>query len=215
MTTDEAIESALSRLKVVDAATAEKLGRQPRPTTDPETLFKLADIPIRHQRCRSLERGGAWGATFDRVRVKIADGVLIALVGNRGSGKTQMGVELIREALATGLSCRFASATKFFMEIKATYRRDATDTEEKVLRRFTSPRLLVLDEIGRRGETDWENRLLFELLNDRYNDCRSTILISNHDVEGFAASMGPSLVSRINETGGVIDCSWKSFRETV
>ncbi len=99
------------------------------------------------------------------------------------------------------------------MEIKSTYAKDSKESEEDVLLKFRKPDLLVLDEIGKRGETEWENRLLFELLNDRYNDVADTLLISNHKPEEFESSVGPALASRVNETGGIIDCNWESYRK--
>lgn len=39
-----------------------------------------------------------------------------------------------------------------------------------------------------------------------------TLIISNQDVSALTASLGPSTVSRMRETGGVIECDWESYR---
>jgi DNA replication protein DnaC len=68
------------------------------------------------------------------------------------------------------------------------------------------------DEIGKRGESVWEGNLLFELLNNRYADRTDTIVIANLNPQDLAESLGPSITSRLNETGGVIHCDWPSRR---
>jgi len=40
-----------------------------------------------------------------------------------------------------------------------------------------------------------------------------TILTCNLGTEELAASLGPSIVSRMEEGGGVIECNWPSFRK--
>ena len=179
-----------------------------------DALLADSDMPKRHRLLEAPKTAGRWGETKNKIVELLGTGLLCALVGSRGSGKTQLGVEVAKEAMRRGKSARFCSTTKFLMEIKSTYRKDAERTEHQVLRQFSTPGILILDEIGRRGETDWEDRLLFELLNDRYNEIRDTILIGNYEnAAKFSEAVGPSLVSRINETGGVFECNWASFRE--
>lgn len=211
------IDGALARLKVVPGAEAERLRKTE--FEDPKSpklrsLYRDAGLPLRHSSTESDFSGSEWVKTADGLKKRLGSGFLCALIGTRGSGKTQLGVELAKTVILAGKSARFTSATRFLMDIKATYRKDATETESGVLASYTRPALLVIDELGRRGETDWEDRLLFELLNDRYNAVKDTVLISNHEtVEKFGEAVGPSLVSRINETGGVRVCNWPSFRE--
>jgi len=70
----------------------------------------------------------------------------------------------------------------------------------------------VIDEIGKRGDTDWENNLLFHLLDKRYQDMTDTIVLANLTAEEMAKSLGPSLSDRMSETGGLIECTWPSRR---
>lgn len=175
-------------------------------------FFEKAHVPDRHK-TRKVKTDGAWGEKLTTVRDLLGkDGVIIALIGGRGSGKTQMAVECIRALAREGKVSNFCTAMSFFMRIKSTYRKDATETESDVIRELSSPSLLVIDEIARRSESEWENNLLFELLNRRYNDMLDTIVICNLPKDEFEASMGSSLVSRMTENGGIVDCNWGSFR---
>jgi DNA replication protein DnaC len=130
------------------------------------------------------------------------------MFGKRGPGKTQFAVELLR----VNRNGYYATAVEFFMAVKSSYR-DKGDGEESVVKRFAKYALLILDEIGKRGETGWENSLLFEMIDRRYRNMRDTLIISNEDRARFEANIGPSIASRMSETGGLIDCTtWKSFR---
>jgi DNA replication protein DnaC len=174
-------------------------------------LLDHANVPKRQRGTRVIAASG-WITTLTNVSMKRGSGFLVALVGIRGNGKTQMGVELIRANAESGVKSRFCSAMEFFMEIKAGYRNDSK-AEKEVIADFCRPSLLVIDEIGQRSESDWENRLLFEMINRRYNDLKDTLLISNQDETQIKQALGPSIVSRINETGGLIPCTWESFRK--
>ena len=71
---------------------------------------------------------------------------------------------------------------------------------------------LALFAVENRGESDFENRLLSHIVDKRYDACLDTVLISNQEEAAFLKSMGSSIVSRMNETGGLIICKWNSFR---
>ncbi len=152
--------------------------------------------------------------TYLTLKQRLGTGAVLALIGPRGTGKTQLGCDLICEATTgRGMSARYAKAIEFFMGIKATFQRNAEETEKAVIDRFRRPALLVLDEISSRGETEWEDRLFDHLIDERYGAKKDTILIGNFvTVRDFDASVGPSIASRLSETGGVIDCNWASFR---
>jgi DNA replication protein DnaC len=138
-------------------------------------------------------------------------GFLAALIGAYGNGKTQLATELIRINCESYRSSLFITATDFLMDIKATYKPTNPQSERDVIKRYCEPSLLVIDEIAKRGETDWENNLLFHLVNKRYNAKLDTLLIANQTDSEFSKSIGPSLARRLNETGGVIVCEWKGF----
>lgn len=170
--------------------------------------------PARHVACNPSEQP-EWSAVLAKLKevLEPSTGRLIGLVGVRGNGKTQLAVEAMK--FKTGLlrDCRFTTAVEFFIRIKSTYRRDSESDEMEVLKEFQKPSLLVIDEIGKRGSSDWENTMLFELLNRRYNDMNDTILIDNRTRQDFTDSIGPSLASRMSEGGGIIECNWESFRK--
>ncbi len=172
-----------------------------------------AKLPTRHTSCQVVV-DGQWGEKFTTLKAKLGTGFIIGLVGTRGNGKTQMAVSLAMDSIRSKRrSARYTTATAFFMRIKGTYGKDADEKEGEVVDDFARPRLLVVDEAGKRGGSEWENNLLFELLNRRYNDMKDTILVDNRTLSEFVETIGPSLASRMNEGGGIVDCNWESFRK--
>lgn len=170
------------------------------------------NAPIRHVRC-TPDRNNAWGETVAKLIPKLGNGCLLGLIGTRGNGKTQMAVELMSAVTQELRTAYFTSAVGFFMAVKTTYKKDAVVSEEAVLREHVKPSLLVIDEIGKRAENDWENNLLFELVNRRYNALKDTLLIDNRSKAEFIETIGPSLASRMNDGGGIIECNWETFRK--
>ena len=173
-------------------------------------LMSEAGVPKRH-RCVRIDAAGQWGETLAKLKQMRGTGFIAALVGTRGNGKTQLAAELIRENAGDMLRSKFCCAMEFFMEIKATFRSEKL-TEKDVIAAYQKPALLVLDEVGQRSETEWENRLLFHLVNQRYEDQKDTLFIANLEPEQLIAALGPSIASRMNETGGIINCTWPTFR---
>lgn len=174
------------------------------------SLIATSGIPKRH-RCATVDFDGEWASTFQRLSKSLATGFLGALVGVRGNGKTQIGVELVKENANRNRTSKFCCATEFFMDIKASYKKPDI-TESDVIKEYMKPALLVIDEIGQRSDTEWENRLLFHLVNKRYEEMKDTLFIGNLEPAQLVSALGPSIASRMNETGGIVDCRWESFR---
>lgn len=176
-----------------------------------EQIVDQAHIPKRHRLATTLT-GPEWKESLSRISGRLGSGFIVALIGGRGTGKTQLGVELIRSQAEHYRRSRYCTAFEFFMEVKAGYNDDG-ETEKEVIHSFQKPSLLVIDELGKRSETEWENRLLYELLNRRYNDMKDTLIISNQDAATLESALGDSLVSRMVETGGIIECNWETYRK--
>lgn len=159
--------------------------------------------------------------------------MLVALIGIRGTGKTQIGVDLIRgvcEAEAEKpkrqgsydtpapeggwrreTPARYVKAISLFVELRSAFR-DGGPGEEAAIAPFCAVPLLVIDEIHERGNTAWEDRMLVHIVDRRYDAMLDTVLIGNVAPDQLQAQLGDSIVSRIQECGRVITCDWPSFR---
>ena len=179
-----------------------------------EDLWRHSNAPKIHAE-RTLATEGpsaaAWNLKLEALTAKLGTGCTLAFVGDRGPGKTQMSVELIRRSCRAGRSARYATAMEFFLAVRDGFRKDGPSQVE-VLSRYETPALLVLDEMQVRGDTRWEDQLLTHLIDTRYRARRDTILIANLTHEAFDAAVGPNITGRIIESGGVLSFDWPSFR---
>lgn len=172
-------------------------------------------IPLRHKNTRAdFELHLPWAEAMRKIQkvFNATAGSIVVLLGGRGTGKTQAAVEMLRYSANKGCTCRYATAMDFFQEIKGTFSNDATDNESRVLRDFTTPDVLCLDELQVRTESGWENNLLTHMIDKRYQFQRSTILIANIVPEELKDRVGDSIYSRTMETGGVVLFIGPSFR---
>ena len=183
-----------------------------------EQALSGSGMSVRHrQQLATVDRSGPWGEAWGKVEPRVGTGCLLALVGTRGSGKTQIGCCAIEHRVnASQLpQARYVRAMDVFMAIRESYRKDGPSEAEQVAQ-FERPEILVIDECQERGESDWENRMFTRIIDGRYaHPSRAdldTILISNLTPEAFADSIGPSTYSRLQEIGGIIECNWPSFR---
>ena len=175
-------------------------------------LWECSNVPPRHADFQ-IPKDGPWRNAYDSLESKIGSGFLYVLMGNRGTGKTQMAVAMIRaythQHFRAGV---YVKALDVFIALREAYRKDG-DAESRVINRFVSPEFLVIDAMEERGETPFEDRLLNHIIDKRYDDCADTLLITNQSLEYFATSVGASIISRIHETGDKIICNWESFRK--
>lgn len=173
--------------------------------------------------------GVEWNQTHETIKAGLGKGFLYCLIGDRGTGKTQMGVELIHENIEQAvklhtsedryfdplpyITARYITAMDFFMDVKHSYRKESTVSEREVMERLVKPHLLVVDEISVRGQSKWEDDLFVQLVDKRYAAERDTLLIGNLKPSEVMDNVGPSISSRLQEMGGIIQCQWESFRK--
>lgn len=152
------------------------------------------------------------------------NGAIVALVGPRGTGKTYIASQFVIDRLWAELhtpKCswiRYEKLTTIVGRLKAFYGDMGTISMEKLeaYRAFLTKALdlLIIDEIHEVSEdSKHKDRILTDLLDTRYAAKKDTILISNQSAEEFSRTTNPSIISRLNEHGGIIPCAWQSFRD--
>jgi DNA replication protein DnaC len=179
-------------------------------------------LPARHREAKSegLDRTGPWAVAYEGALAVVNQGGMACVLGQRGTGKTQLATELAR-AFIVGRNCErrdedtpvlYVRAMELFGALRGAFRKGSDQTEMDAMARFRKVPLLIIDEIQERGETEFEDRMLVLLLDQRYGDMKPTLILSNLARAELAASLGKSVVSRIQEVGTVIECNWKSYR---
>ena len=181
-----------------------------------------AGLPSRHRETNpaTLEAVGGWRTAYAAAWGVVQARGMACLLGPRGTGKTQLATEVARTFIADWLAAGrehdtpvvYVRAMELFGELRAAFRKGSDQTELGAMQRFRKAPLLIIDEIQERGETDFEDRMLVLLLDQRYGDMVPTVMLSNLNRAELGASLGKSIVSRIQECGTVLECNWPSYR---
>jgi DNA replication protein DnaC len=139
----------------------------------------------------------------------------LILMGILGTGKTLLACIILNEVLQKGNTALFADVRKIDRAFKDTWRKDSPISETELLAKLTAYDVLVIDEVGvQRGSSD-ETLHIAELVNDRYNARKPTILIGNMELSEFEALVGERAVDRLQEMGRRIVFDWEGYRGRV
>lgn len=188
----------------------------------------LVGFPDRHRANTELF-GDEWQAAYRKALEIAENGGIIVCYGRRGTGKTQIAVEIAKNAkLPNSEKPRkewmmqahpeqrpaiYSKAMEIFIDLKNGFGRSKELSEKQIIEKLAAASFLVIDEAHVRGETKYEDDKLTHIIDKRYDGMRPTMLITNLQRREFAAQLSPSILSRIEESGGGIECNWESYRK--
>lgn len=139
-------------------------------------------------------------------------GASMIFCGRPGTGKTHLACGCGNSLTQKLRSVQFMTVLSAIRHIKDTYRRDSDRSESEAIDDLLAPDLLILDEVGAQVGSEHEKMLMFEVINERYQQLRSTILISNLTREELNEFLGDRVMDRFRESGAVIPFDWQSHR---
>jgi DNA replication protein DnaC len=137
------------------------------------------------------------------------------LCGPRGTGKTQMATLFAYHRILKGnYPGIYIKVLDLLDDIKSTFG-DKKRTEQDAKNDYKTPSFLVIDEFQERAKERWDTQILINLFDHRYDDGKSTIMIANcaADDNSLKEVFPQSILSRNEQTGLIVDCSWPSYRE--
>ena len=203
---------------------------------DAAWLARLLELEEAERARRSLERRIAdaklgrfkpmadfdwsWPSKIDRQLVEelfalgfLDDAANVVLVGPNGVGKTMLAQNLAYQALLGGHTALFTTASAMLNDLAAA---EGGLALGRVLKRYVSPRVLVVDEVGYLSYDNRHADLLFEVVTRRYEQ-RSTILTTNRPFgewnEVFPnAACVTTLIDRLMHRAEVVQVAGSSFR---
>jgi len=163
----------------------------------------------------------SWPKKIDREAIEelfllafLKSGHNSVLVGPNGVGKTMILKNLAHHALVRGHTVCFATASDMLADLAA---RDSSSALARRLRRYTTPHLLCVDEVG---YLSYDNRyadLLFEVVTRRYEAQKPILLSTNKAFSEWGqvfphAACVVTLVDRLIHRAEVIDIEADSYR---
>ncbi len=159
----------------------------------------------------ALDFANRYADEFDEV---LKTGRSAVFVGKPGTGKTHLAVGIgLRIMHRDRRSVLFSTVMRAVRRVKDTWGRDSEETESQAIAALVFPDLLILDEVGVQFGSDTEKLIMFDVLNERYEKRKPTLLLSNLSTDGVRAFLGERIYDRLREDGGeFVVFDWESHR---
>lgn len=137
----------------------------------------------------------------------------IIFIGSNGVGKSTLAQNLGYQAVMQGHTVLFTTAANMLNELAAL---DGVHALRRRLKHYAKPALLILDEIGYLSYSNRHADLLFEIINQRYEQ-KSTVITTNRPFaewnEVFPnAACVVSLIDRLVHHSEIIAIEGDSYR---
>lgn len=146
----------------------------------------------------------------------------LVLHGPRGRGKTGMAAWWAWKRGQTGKSPgTYSTAYELFARIRRSWHPSSQQAEWDALRPYQRTPYLAVDQLhqcraltaGDDKAALWERMALAELLDYRYREGKTTILLATLETqEELRQALDADILDRVKESGGIIKCDWQSYR---
>ncbi|MCO4769178.1 MAG: ATP-binding protein [Deltaproteobacteria bacterium] len=114
--------------------------------------------------------------------------------GPVGTGKTHLALSIFRSlTLDYGIPCRFVDYGNLLMDLRRSFRAEAGTSEAALMLPLVETEVLIVDELGKGRDTEWELTVLDDLISRRYNADRITLFTTNLSVQANRRTTGKGL----------------------
>jgi len=152
-------------------------------------------------------------AFLDNAADSLSRGASGFTCGNVGTGKTHMACILVENLARMGFSARYTTAWEMIQDIRSAYS-DKSTSVQAMVKRYVAYDFLAIDEIGVQNGSNDERVLLFQVINGRYDNIKSTMIISNSNNPVADGYLDARTIDRLLEGGGFsITFNGKSYRK--
>lgn len=137
----------------------------------------------------------------------------IIFIGSPDVGKTHLSIGLVIEACRQGVRTLFINCHELILRLKAAQEKQHL---ERVMRRYERYDLLIIDELGYLPISENEAKLLFQLINGRY-ERKSTIITTNVPLSSWgtvlnSTATAEAILDSLVYHSHVIKIKGKSYR---
>jgi DNA replication protein DnaC len=122
------------------------------------------------------------------------------IVGSVGCGKTMMLSGVLNELSRQGLSGCLIRLASMMLKIKSGLAISLAAVQDEI-QYFSTVQLLVIDEVDIINPTEKDAELLHTIIDNRYNNQLSTVVVSNKLQEQVVESLGQRIVDRLRSGG--------------
>jgi DNA replication protein DnaC len=143
----------------------------------------------------------------------IKEAANVVFCGPNGVGKTMLAKNIAHQAVLRGHTALFVTAGKMLNDLLS---QQSDHLLRRQIRRYLSPQLLVIDEVGYLSYSNRHADLLFEIVSGRYEE-KSTIITTNIPFNEWnklfpSAACVVSLIDRLVHNAEIINIEGASFR---
>lgn len=103
--------------------------------------------------------------------------------GSPGVGKTMLAAIIANESVKLGRSVIFSKVADLLRNIRATFNKDSKKTEQEILQKLYDCDVLIIDDMRPENGKKFESKTLFDVIDNRYNANKQTIITSNGTIE--------------------------------
>lgn len=153
-----------------------------------------------------------WYAKTISARIREGNGVFA--FGPRGTGKDHLLVALTREAFRRGHRVTWRNGMDLFGDVRDLM--DSHESEREFVRELVGAEVLYISDPipGDIALTDFQQSMLFRIIDGRYNHMRPTWMSCNVMAKQDAESrLGPHVWDRILDGSLACFCNWQSHRQ--
>jgi DNA replication protein DnaC len=199
-----------------------------------ETLLRdAARVPRRYEHCtfETFEthhptQGEARNRAQRFVREYPVGETGLLFTGPCGTGKTHLVVAILAALVRErGVRCLFYDFQDLLKEIQSSFSPVKQASEMDILQPVFTAEVLVLDDLGAQKPTAWVRDTVGHIINNRYNDRRTTLFTTNRPDPAagdpapqeatLADQIGERVHSRIYEMCGVVRVEGEDYRKHI
>jgi len=170
--------------------------------TETEIIKDITDkfnrIPLRYRDIELNDKD-----LSEKVKKAIKEDNGCYFFGPAGTGKTYILYGVLKRMLALGYGARLWNVPQKLAELKSEYDKNGGG-ESEICEILKDNCVLFLDDFGAEKLTEWNNEIMYRLINYRYENMLTTFFASNLSLQELAERNGDRLASRIAEMCNVV-----------